>query len=241
MYYNANMKLKVLSWNIWQGKYLDKVKEILKEQDCDILALQEIVESPDRENIAKSIANDLGYEYVYHRAFTDDRHGKSYDLGNAILSKFPIKSSEHITLSREDDYKGDSLTEPRRACKAQLKIKGKSLTILSVHLGYSRGEELTEVRKKQLESLTTVLKPTNFILMGDFNSVPESPITKKLNSMLVNTDKSSKFTKTDYSTPGNPQFRIDYIYTSPDIKALSSEIIQTDASDHKPLIATLEV
>jgi exonuclease III len=58
------MKLKILSWNIWCGTYLDEVIKFLKIADSDIIALQEVAED-NRGNISEIIAKELGYKYVY--------------------------------------------------------------------------------------------------------------------------------------------------------------------------------
>src|SRR3989344_3149830 len=102
--YNENMKLKLLSWNIWCGTYLDEVIKFLKTTNADIIALQEVAED-ERGNISKIIADKLGYKYVYTTDIDmplkylpnykkDDEGTKK--MGNAILSKYEIlNSKEH--------------------------------------------------------------------------------------------------------------------------------------------------
>ena len=58
------MKVKILSWNIWCGTYLDEVTEFLKNANADIIALQEVVED-ERGNLVEIIAKELGYKYVH--------------------------------------------------------------------------------------------------------------------------------------------------------------------------------
>jgi len=57
------MKIKVLSWNIWCGTYLEEVIKFLKKADADIIALQE-VSIDERGNLSEIIAKRLGYKHT---------------------------------------------------------------------------------------------------------------------------------------------------------------------------------
>src|SRR5256885_2098271 len=92
------MLVKLLSWNIWGGRYLDDVIAFLKMSNADIIGLQEVIEFQSSKNMAEEIAEQLGYECVFYKAGTIDKNGKSYNLGNAILSKFPFQKSRYRFL-----------------------------------------------------------------------------------------------------------------------------------------------
>lgn len=239
------MKVKVLSWNIWGGKYLDEVISQLKEIDADIIGLQEvkeIISGDNRANIAQQIAQELGYQYFYCKAYTDDRHEGGFDFGNAILTKFPIVKSECLVLSGTEYYQKDALTEPRAACVCSVKIGDQRLKIVNIHLGYSRDASLSPLRKIQLDLVLKLVEDKRIVLAGDFNSIPESEVVKKLNEVMINTDPIlDQKTKTDVDTPGQPQFRIDYIFVSPDLKFSNFQILETEASDHKPILVEIEI
>ncbi len=240
------MTLKVLSWNILGGKYLDKVIKQLKEIDADIIGLQEVKEHIDKEsnrvNIAQTIAQTLGYHFAFCESFIDDRHEKNYYLGNAILSRFPLDEVSCLDLSRADEYRHDALTEPRVANIGFVRTKNSSFKIINTHLGYSRDAKKTPIREEQLKNLIEVFDNDQVILMGDFNSIPESFVVKELTEILNNTDSDlSKVTKTDLNKPGQPQFRIDYIFVSKDQKFSNFQVLETDASDHKPITVEIEV
>lgn len=243
------MLLKVLSWNIWRGGDLDEVIKLLSKVDGDIISLQEVAVIK-HINQAEEIARRLGLNWFYCKAFTDDRHDSpSYDLGNAILTKFPVNGSschllsgldlykQSLKFSLRSNYKGDSETEPRGAVQVELTAGGKILTIVNTHLAYSKDHKSSKIRDIQLDNLLNnpaIKQSSKLILTGDFNSIPESETIKKIESMLINTDKN----------PAHPTWndkRIDYIFISPDIIVKSFQILNSDASDHFPILAEIEI
>lgn len=59
------MKIKVVSWNIWYGKYLDEIIKYLKDEKADIVCLQETVANMDgSDNTAKKIAQKLSVKFL---------------------------------------------------------------------------------------------------------------------------------------------------------------------------------
>ena len=107
----SDLKIKVLSYNIHKGFrsgnfgfILNSIREVLKEEQPDIIFLQEIVgknESHERKVKAwpKSgqldhLASDLWPHFKYGQTavYEDGHHG------NAILSRYPITASENIEL-----------------------------------------------------------------------------------------------------------------------------------------------
>ncbi len=81
------MTLKILQWNVWYKEKADSVLNFIKENDPDILCLQELTQdskvNPSR-NIVAEICS-LGYETYYK--LTIDRHREK--MGNGIFSKYP--------------------------------------------------------------------------------------------------------------------------------------------------------
>src|SRR5437763_1847986 len=134
------MKIKILSWNIWAGKYLDKVIETLKKENADIIGLQEVTEEKidnQKINIAYKIAKELKYEAIFFKAFSYEKNGRFFNQGNAILSKFPIKKSKVHFLSNLNLYKKTAQTEPRIAVEIEVNINNTNLYVFTTHLAYA--------------------------------------------------------------------------------------------------------
>ena len=108
-----SLNIKVLSYNIHKGFrsgnlgfILHEIRDVIKEQDPDIIFLQEIIGSHERhERKIKAwpkmgqlehLASDLWPHYKYGKTavYADGHHG------NAILSRFPIAASENIELHK---------------------------------------------------------------------------------------------------------------------------------------------
>ena len=76
--------------------------------------------------------------------------------------------------------------------------------------------------------------------MGDLNLTPESPLLAPIREKMF--DTAELFAGERNSFPSDaPNKKIDYIFTSPDIKVLSADIPPIVASDHRPYIAEIEL
>jgi endonuclease/exonuclease/phosphatase family metal-dependent hydrolase len=242
------MKTSVLSWNIWYGKRLHDVITTLKHTDFDIAGLQEITQKNENNtiiNTAATISSELHLEYAYAKAFRSNRHTPPYDLGNAVLSKFAVKGYFPHMLSDQDHYDTSSPlraieTEPRNAIEAIFNHDGVEFHVFSTHLGFSEGLA-TDMQLYQVEQLLSKLPDKRTILMGDFNSNPESEVIKKMEEKLTNTDPNNHITWKNMKKDGHPASKIDYIFVTPDIKVLDFKVLHSDASDHLPLLAELEI
>lgn len=230
------MKIKILSWNIWGGKYLDGVVDFLQAAHADIIGLQEVVEEGSG-NSAQTIAEKLGYQYVcYGRAMSMSVEGKEVTLGNAVISKYPIVESKRHVLSDE---------KSRVAVQADIKIGNETLHVFSAHLVHTH-QKPSDIQEKQTDTLTSLLPKEKTVLMGDFNALPESSVIRRMNEVLVNTEsKASTPTWSVYPEKCCPmksvQCKLDYIFTTPDLKSESFVVSSSKASDHLPVSVVLEL
>jgi len=239
------MQIKLLSWNIWQGNHFSEIADFLKTQNPHVIGLQEVVER-DGTNTAVKLADILGYQCTYYRAI--DKNGFGVPQGNAILSSFPIIESKCHFLSDSNLYKETAETEPRIAVEANIQVKDETLTVFSVHLAYSHMFKESTMRDLQVDNLIKLLPMSKTILLGDFNSHPDSLYMKKLNQVLSNTDDdltSPTWTIYPFDYQGFKEIelrhRLDYIFTSKDIKVESFKVETSKGSDHLPISAVIEV
>lgn len=231
------MSLKILSWNIWINGYFDQIADFLKEVGADIIALQEVKDNdPERDIIG--YLSSLGYQYasasVRHK-HTDSE--KVFSHGPAIFSKYPIQGPRAYVLSE---------LKPRIALRADVKIGGETLHVFSTHLVHTHQEQWPE-QDEQVTNLIEVLPQKRTILMGDFNAMPDSDVVQKMRKAMVDTDPSSSPTWSVYPEgceackPQAVDTRLDYIFTSKDIKTHSFKVHQSKGSDHLPISAVIEI
>ena len=84
------------------------------------------------------------------------------------------------------------------------------------------------------------LEPTRCVLMGDFNVTPEKPVLDPIRAVMF--DTAELFDEPKFSFPSDvPHCKIDYLFTSKDIKVLAADIPAIVASDHRPHTARMEL
>jgi endonuclease/exonuclease/phosphatase family metal-dependent hydrolase len=240
------MKIKVLSWNIWCGTYLDEVIEFLREADADIIALQEAC-IDDRGNIAEIIAKELGYQFTHavemHLPVKFLPNYKSEDprgilFGNAILTKHQIVESNTIELTHEDK---------RLVAQANIKINDKVVNVYSVHLKHTHQAQ-SDLQDKQALNLVELASGGDTIVMGDFNSLPDSDVIQSISRVLRNTEGGVSTPTWSVYRKGcsvclvdEVKYKLDYIFTSKELKSDSFKVHHSRGSDHLPITAIIEI
>lgn len=216
-------KITVLSWNAWNGEKLPNIISLLKDVGADVACCQEV--SAER---AEMIADALGQDY-YHQG----------DV--AIFSDFEIRDTWSKVIPAAD-----------RHAYIEIKVQAgpKLVSIGTVHLTYSRGFELTDERLAEGRYLLDLVDddPKKYILTGDMNATPGSTIIKRLGRRLKSAGPDlglTTWTTKPFAYQGfeadSLNWRLDYIFVSPDIKVVTSRIVETQFSDHLPVLAELEI
>ncbi len=232
--------LKVMSFNTRTGgSERNEVKEYLKNSGADIILLQE--------------DDGIGYEYLGY---------ETASFGNiTILSKYKIVDKQFIKINNKQ------IDDP--ALQVDVEIKGKRYRLMSVHLqsfGFVKkmvrlnGNNEEDERKiknivkrliptfrmhqEQVDIIHKMVEksPYPVILTGDFNSVPNSyeyyHLSEGLQDAFLAAGRGSGTSFHDYKFP----IRIDYIFTSKSIKALSYKVERSvRVSDHFPVVATFKL
>jgi len=134
---------------------------------------------------------------------------------------------------------------------------GKELFVFTTHLDYygkqSRLEGAALIRRRIAE----IAAQRSWILLGDFNAPPESDTWHKMTDPIDGLATAADAYTVSVTAPTGPQStwngfeaiepgrRIDYVFTSTDMKTLNFEILVDErdghfSSDHQPVIAMLE-
>lgn len=243
-------RIKLMTWNVLYKEKADNILALVKELDPDILCCQEITTdsyiNPGR-NMPAELAKIMNAEYRYHEVLPllDDQPAS---MGNAIISKFPIAQSRSLLVQKggaDISYSAQN----RGYIEAKIKLKDGILTVGTTHLSYVDGFIETEARTKETDKLLDYVEnnKAKFVITGDFNSAPNSLTIRKVEARLRAVGPDHKeltfttkpFRHNDFVVNGL-EWRLDYIFTTPDIRILSSKIIKTDFSDHLPILAEIE-
>ncbi len=238
------MNLRVLTFNIQHCRsFLQGDPEVIdfglfadtiRCFDPDIVGLNEVRgagESHAYTEQAKTLAELLGYHYFFAPAFYVPNHGL---YGNAILSKFPLEQTENIPIPDPTERTGHAHYETR--CVAKANIKG--LTVLVTHFGLNPDEAQNAVDTvcKQID-----VSACPVILMGDFNVRPDNAVLLPIRDRMEDTEDVFRTSGLMSYPSDKPYEKIDYIFTSKEIKTTFATLPQMLVSDHRPLFATVEI
>lgn len=230
------MKLKILCWNVWVEGYFDQIADFLKRSNADIIGLQEVQADDPKREVIKYLTT-LGYEHVFVPV-QKTWGGKTWNDGPAIFSKFPIVKSETYLLSK---------TKGRAAIRADIQVNDLVLHVFNTHLMHNHQQEQSDEQVEQGINLIHKLTGERTILMGDLNAMPESRVIQNIKKVLVDSDPASTPTWSVYPEgctickPQHLDIRLDYIFTTKDLKTSEFKVGDSKASDHLPISVTVQV
>lgn len=239
--------LRIATYNVhrWQGGNgraepdVARAGYVISELDADVIALQEVLRPFPGSGLDGAFAEQDGDdplgrlcdELELHLAFAVTRQHRLGQLGNAILSRYPITAISVLDLSY-------SRIERRGALAAQVGDDKSGLGVIATHLSL-----VDRTRHRQVQSLLEhpALNGGPAVLMGDMNAWRKCKGSKALEASLGlhhNRDWPATF------PAGRPLLALDRIYTR-QIEVL--EVRQHDspaarrASDHLPIVAEVRV
>ena len=199
---------------------------VISELDADVVALQEVLRPFD----AKDPLTVLAEEQHLHVAFVVTRVHRLGELGNAILSRWPVTSLFVLDLSF-------SRLERRSALAAEFKLGKRLLTVVATHLALRDRTRQRQVRT--ILSHPQLQGPV--VLMGDLNAWRRSKATQALDAALG----AHGNRRWPASFPSaRPILALDRIY-SRGAQVETLEVHRSTAarraSDHLPVIAVLKL
>jgi endonuclease/exonuclease/phosphatase family metal-dependent hydrolase len=229
--------LRVLTYNIHHGEGVDgvldleRIAAVITESGADLVALQEVDVRAARTGSVDqldTLARLTGMTGVF-TPFMDFQGGQ---YGLAVLSRYPIQRAWPIELP-------PGTLEPRSALAVEVMIPGHaSVTFVSLHLDWL-GDDAE--RYAQARALVAGLEDEHsVILAGDFNDRPGSRTNELFERTYVNTPKPRGASST-FPAPGPPA-EIDFVMYRPAFGFAGTAAVlgETTASDHRPVLATLE-
>jgi len=200
---------------------------VISELDADVIALQEVLRPLWREDPLEQLADSLSL----HVAFAATRVHRRGELGNAILSRWPIAGVSMLDLSF-------SRLERRVAVVAEFECATGMLSVVATHLALG-----DRTRHRQVRSLLDhrLLRDRPALLLGDMNAWRQCKATRALDDAMG----SHHNAKWPASFPApRPVLALDRIY-SRDAEVLQLRAHATRAaqraSDHLPIVARIRV
>lgn len=253
------MRIKFMCLNVWNGgKIWEPMLQFLRQQQPDILALQEVYTDGDVDHLPQTtllnvLKTDFGLQYMSHApAFVNIHNGKKVVKGNAIASRFPIVEAESkhfdTPFCEMDDSgaEGQDYTHiPRNWQRVLVDLEEKQLHVFNTQGIWGFDGNDTPRRLAMVEKiLTEVGDKTPVILTGDFNVDQVSQSIHNIENRLTNIFKGelrTTFNMRQKKSQGYATAVVDFIFVSADIKVMSHSCPDVDVTDHLPLIAEFEV
>lgn len=220
--------IKVVSYNISFGEdvalAISELSELDELKNADIILLQEMDEVG-----TQSIAQTLGYNFVYFPASIHNRNNRNF--GNAILSKWPIDAPQKIILP----FKSPRNQQIRIAVQAVVTINEEQILTYSVHtetfwLGPRKREE-------QIDGLVeSIATESQYILVGgDFNTLTRQSVEELEETFRgIGLERVSR--ATGYTARYGPlEFTLDHIFSRGLSVIEAGKSKKATASDHLPI------
>ena len=245
----AVRRLNVLTLNVHKGFtffnrrfILPELREAVRATGADLVFLQEVHGSHERHALRhpdwpeapqyEFLADSMWPQFAYGRNAVYP-HG---DHGNALLSKFPIRSYNNLDVSVQGN-------EQRGLLHCQLEVPGhEQMHAICVHLGLREAHRQSQV-KLLLDLLISLPPKAPVIVAGDFNDW-----RLKADAMLCEhliEAFGEHFGSPARSFPARlPLLRLDRIYlrnAMPGNARVLSSYPWSHLSDHAPLAAEVNL
>jgi endonuclease/exonuclease/phosphatase family metal-dependent hydrolase len=229
--------VRVMTYNIRAAYGLDgrqdieAVARVIEGAGTEIVALQEISRGwllDGSTDLLPLLSRQLNMPYTTMGASADPIGGI------AILSRYPILATGQGDLPRLDTLVG------RGYLWAQIDLgAGETLLVFTTHLHHE--PERNDVRMAQVEAMLNAWNgQPQVVLLGDMNAIPGSPEMQMiLDAGFVDTWAEAGHGEVNTSFGGHPNWRIDWILHTPDLVARDVEVIESRASDHSAVVATI--
>jgi len=249
-----------MSLNIWHGGELwDKAVEFIKSQDADILLLQEAYDGHDpgvkrQFRMMDEFKKLLGYEYAdFVQSMIYVTPEGAYPHGNAVFTKFPIKSKSfsYFTEPEAGREKYENIPEnwpiiPNVLQHVELETPTGAADVFNMHGVWDLdGDNYSEARQHMRDVILRDTKGLkNVILAGDSNAKASNRAMRELEPQLKSVfgqELKSTFNMRRKDNPGYATAAVDLMFVSPNIEVLSKDCPDVDVSDHLPVIAELEI
>lgn len=246
--------IRVISYNIRTGigmdvKYrLERIIDTLQSYGGDLIALQEVdVHWGDRtsyDNQVQLLATALHMESFFAPIYTlppntTDAPPRQYGL--AVLSRFPFKTQQNRLMTRLSTQEPNPTPKPAPGfADVTLAVAGRTLRLLNVQLDYRPDPRVRELQVVDILQATPA--PLQYtLLVGDFNAEPNAP---ELAPLYVRwTDSWTEHGQgAGLTYPADkPAKRIDGILVSAGLKVKQIFVGESLASDHRPVVADIEL
>ncbi len=182
-------RIRILSFNIHHAQGVDgrldvdRIARVIRESGADVVALQEVDKNVPRSGSVdqpQQLANLLDMQVAFGR--TIELEGGQY--GNAVLSRFPIKSTQSHLLPNIGGG------EQRGVMQLELELpSSQRFILLATHFDHRSDPTQRLASAEYINQLVESIPDRAVVLAGDLNAVPESSVLERLNSHWIRSSR----------------------------------------------------
>ena len=233
--------MKILQWNILYKEDINNIAKELKRIDADVVCVQELSFIGEDRTSVEVLSNI--YPYIYYEIADTFLDGRSQC--NAILSKYPFINKNKSYVQEPGTDKTDYSKEGRIYIDVSINCNDKLYNIGTTHLSYTHKFEETELKDKEVNKLIDIIKDkSNYIFTGDLNTINTSKYIKQISEYYINNETGNTWTTKPFSYNGfevnELDYKLDYVFTSNDINVKNIKVIDTEYSDHLPILFEID-
>lgn len=253
------MLLKLMDLNIQKGRLLDEVIKFIKENDFDVIHLQEVTSGilsyDQKTDCFEKILQSIPYQGFSDHHWSAKSYPNSF-LSNASFFKknILIRRKEIVWLKNFQETIDPFHVRWEEVSRAALSItvdfNGQIVNFINTHLAWSPRSNDEPHKLAQGKILVNYLQNLKnpFILSGDFNVDPQTKLVSYFNKIGKNLTIKNQVTNTL-----NPHLHVarevfpkgiavDYIFISKDLTAQNFKVIDhPDLSDHLGLAVEIKL
>ena len=252
--------LKVLTYNTHALCMGDKQQArqmlaYLNEQDADIICLQEVRVYKDAQRMTLNQLRQAMSQYPY-TYYDFKRYNSRRQFGNVVFSRYPLINKQTISYESQNNISSQCDVvvgnDTLRLMVNHLESFGlvsQDFDLDSLSSGHFTETSLvrklthtSELRRKQVIQVRKAIhhSPYPVIALGDFNALPISLVYWTMNLGMRDCFAESSVGRygATYRRRGIG-IRIDYIFTSRQLRPLNCRVDHATYSDHYPLTATI--
>ena len=234
----AGYPVRIMTYNVHNGfdseghLGMEAIAKVIEAARPDVVGLQEVSRGwvvNGSVDMLTWLSQRLELPFVYGPAT-----GPLW--GNAVLSRYPVMDWGNVRLPPDD------LVLQRGYLWANLDLgQGRELRVVDTHLHHTG--EGQSVRAEQIQALLDFWAgDAATVIMGDFNARRNEAETETIRQAGLADAHELAGSGPGYTSPAKaPHQGIDYIWLSPDLIATDVDIPSTTASDHLPVVASVDL
>ena len=234
--------IRVLTYNIHHGEGLDgetdlaRIADVIRNTNADLVALQEVDRGVRRTDGVDQPAR-LGELTGMAAVFEKNADIQGGDYGNAVLSRYPIERYVNHKLPRMGE------NEQRGLLEVHVRVNGREVVFFATHVDHQEDDSERLASVDALRGCVAQFKGKPVIVAGDMNARPDGRVIERMDAFLNNAAIGSEAETLSFPAD-SPDRRIDYVFYTEGtgLRAAGCEVIDEPvASDHRPVLATLEL